>query len=225
MARVDTWVERCMNRTGQPTATGSFMYPMGRTMLKREAEKYCGAYWGRLTPDHCMRLHSRFTAMKKELGDLSVEFGMAAGPNWDAGTRWPYAAIARVEGNRVVAGWMVIPGAQACPYYVWHSFPVPGKKRGVVFRSLRMMQEMIPVHRPVQAEATRAGRVALTRDDVAHPDDVRKGDAYLFDLTLACSPSVAVEGRYIGRAVQFAALDEIIDIVRMSLVFASLPSA
>ena len=219
MAAVEAWLEDAMRRSGG-ILSGCSLYPCGRTTLKKEADKYCGKHWGRLTPEHCMRLHSRFTAMRKELGELSTEFGMLCGPGWAFNTQWPYAAIARVVGGKIEAGWLIVPGAISCPYYVRHSFSIPGSRRGMTFRSLRTVDEMIPVNKPVSG-----GRVTLTRNDVAREPDVRRGDAYLYDLTREHSPTVVVEGRYIGRAVQFGSLDEMIDAVRCRLVFDSLPSA
>jgi hypothetical protein len=201
--------------------------PYGRVGWKKAAEKYCGAYWGRLTPEHCMRIHYRFTQMRKEIDGLSVEYGMIRGPNWDDKTQWPYAAVARFDDQgKMLTGYLLHPGAASCPYYVRHSLPVPGKSRGTTYRSLRTVEDMMPVIKPVTGEAgSRSATVTITRDDVARTGDVRKGDCYLFDLTMEHSPRVTVEGRYMGRAVQFGALDEIIDTVRCRLVFADLPSA
>jgi hypothetical protein len=202
-------------------------FPLGRAEWKRWAEEFCGAHWGKLTPEHCMRIHYRFTQMRKDIDGLSVEYGMIRGPGWDGKTLWPYAAIAMFDDQgKMQTGYMLHPGAASCPYYVRHSLPVPGKARGTTYRSLRTIEDMMPTIKQVTGEAgKRSATVTLTRDDVARTGDVRKGDCYLFDLTMEHSPRVTVEGKYMGRAVQFGALDEIIDTVRCRLVFADLPSA
>jgi hypothetical protein len=226
MAKVSDWLDEYWLRT-RPYRSGEYWHldPMSKAKWKQAVDKYCGAYWGRLTPEHCMRIHTRFTQMRREISDLDVEYGMMMGPNWK-GVMWPYAAIAMTTGVRMDAGYLLIPGAPSCPYHVPHSLSNGAGKRGTQYRGQRTIDEMIPVVREVSGVAGQySATVHLTRDDVARASDVRPGDCYLFDLTLGHSPRVVVENKYMGRAVQFGALDEVVDIVRCRLVFADLPSA
>jgi hypothetical protein len=225
MKRHAEWVAEYWWRFAGLTSPGWGLFAKSKAEWKADVDRYCAPYWGRLTPEHCVRIHYRFSQMRKEIEGLSVEYGMVRGTGWK-GVLWPYAAIGIIDGPRLVSGYMLIPGAMCCPYYVSHSLPVPGRKRGTTYRALRTIDDMLPVIKPVTGEAgKRSATVGLTRDDVARKDDVRKGDCYLFDLTLEHSPRVSVEGRYMGRAVQFGALGEVIDTVRCRLLFAGLPSA
>jgi hypothetical protein len=120
---------------------------------------------------------------------------------------------------------MFVPCAAACPYYVPYKLANPTGKP-THYRALRTLEDFMPVIPTVTGEAMkRNATVRLTRDEVARKDDVRRGDCYLFDLTLEHSPRVIVEGNLLGRAVSFGGVDEMIDTARCRLVFADLPSA
>ena len=216
MATSESWVDKVF--VSNPKC---WIKAFGMTTWKREVEKYAAPYAGNST-DQCMRIHRRFTEMRKDGIATRVEFGMAQHYTWKMW--WPYAAIANAE-----LSYLLIPGAQCCPYYLTWSLANPTGK-GTTYRGLRMFEDMIPITVPVTAGpgSTRfwgEGRAIVTRDQVARRGDVRPGDCYLYDLTKRESPRVRCEGLAMGRAVQFGALDEIIDTVRCRLVFSSLPSA
>ncbi len=216
MAKIESWVEQVF--ASEPTC---WLQAFGMTTWKREVDRDASPYAGN-SVDQCMRLHRRFTEMRKNGIATRVEFGMARHYTWKM--CWPYAAIASAD-----LAYLLIPGAQCCPYFITYSLPNPTGK-GTGYRGLRMFEDMIPINTPVTAGPVSVrgrgeGRAIVNRDQIARRGDVRPGDCYLYDLTRKESPRVRCEGLAMGRAVQFGALDEIIDTVRCRLVFAGLPSA
>lgn len=216
MAKSESWVANVFLPYDRSCITA-----YGMTTWKREVERYAAPYAGN-SIDQCMRIHRRFTEMRKDGIATRVEFGMARNTSWNLW--WPYAAVATAE-----QAYLLIPGAQCIPYYLTYSLANPTGK-GTTYRGLRMFEDMIPITVPVtagpgSARSAGEGRAIVTRDQVARRGDVRPGDCYLYDLTKRESPRVRCEGLAMGRAVQFGALDEIIDTVRLRLVFSSLPSA
>jgi hypothetical protein len=217
MKRKDSWLEPIVARQRGALMDGAWcLYPMGRTLLKRNAVKYCEPH-GSLTPDHAMRLHSRLTDMAKDLPGSRVEFGMVRGAGWVADVRWVYAAIGVFDGGKLTAGSVIIPGVACVPYFVRNTLTNPTQYH----RALRLWDDLFPVVEPVQG----TGTVARGREVAARRDQVRPGDAYLYDLTECYSPRVIIEGIRFGRACAFGALDEMIDAARVRMVFGSLASA
>lgn len=215
----ESWLMRALSAPGWslPYHGGIRLTPMGRTLLKKYTDKYCKPY-GKLTPEHAIRLHDRLTALAKDIGGARVECGIVRGPDWWDGYAWCYAAIAVLDTDgRAASGSVLIPGATCCPYFVRRSLTNPKQYH----RSLRLWDDLCPVIDDISSTET----VTLTRNQVARKDDVRPGDCYLYDLTRAHSPRVIVENMYFGRACRFGTCDEMIDTARCRIVFGSLASA
>jgi hypothetical protein len=216
----ESWLMRVlMDRKARPLpyVGGVDLMPMGRTLLRKWADEHCGMY-GKLTPEHAVRLHDRLVVMAKDIDGAVVECGMVRGPAWRPGYMWAYGAIAVLdEYGRATSGSVLIPGASAVPYYVRRSLTSPRQYH----RSLRLWDDLCPVIEDIASPET----VTLNRNQVARKDDVRPGDCYLYDLTRAHSPRVVVENLYFGRACRFGLLDEMIDTARCRIVFGSLASA
>jgi hypothetical protein len=76
---------------------------------------------------------------------------------------------------------------------------------------------------PKPANASQGQVISVTPDQLADRDMVRRGDAYLLNLT-AC-PRLVYRHESMGTAVTFGQIDEVIDTVRCRLAFGLLPSA
>jgi len=198
--------------------------PCGRALWKKRIEHGQDVMWrSSLVLDHCMTLFSRLTKMSKEVEGVAVEFGMFYGwvafghPKIMARCRWPYAAAA-ISGpdGKLQSGSLIVPCAGAAPR-TKDQHPV------LVCQKLGWAPVTQPLH---GLRFNSSHRVSVTPDQVARQTDVRKGDAYLFDMTLERSPVIYPHQRgLLCRAVTFGGIDEVIDEVRARSVFDLLPSA
>lgn len=222
--RIESWLRNVLLRQQSRDGRGFRNEAVGRTLLKKLADKYC--HRSRLTPEHAVRIHDRLRVMTKEIDGAVFETGIIVGPGWGPGYAWVYGAIAvfdnhrsKSNGMRPLAGSVLIPGAANMDYFVRKTLQNPTQYH----RGYRLWDDLCPVVAPVQADPGMG--LVLTRDQVARKDDVRPGDCFLYDLTEVNSPRFCCEHMTFGRAVTFGSCDEMIDAARCRLVFGSLASA
>jgi hypothetical protein len=162
------------------------------------------ASWCPIIIDHAMQLDSAMTGFRRQMG-VDTEVGMRRVNPYDWRSEWPYAMAAATEGKQVVGGAMIVP----CWGFLL-------KRR--CSHAASFAKPWLCVRQPV------TDGVTLTDDIVADPREIRFGDCVMFDLSLRHSPAVFWNGQQY-RAVQFGAVDWVIDAARSSVVFGGLPSA
>jgi hypothetical protein len=167
--------------------------------------------------DHAKTLHRKIKAMGKEL-DARVEIGMADKLKRNMREPiWPYFAIAQFDGDQLRQGFVIIPCASS--YWLPWKLSTPA---GVVhLPAWDGWTRLCPVKQEI--EGSKGQVLQVTLDQLADRDTVRKGDAYLLNLT-AC-PRLHYRHESLGTAVTFGQIDEVIDTVRCRLAFGMLPSA
>lgn len=209
----ETWVDQfvCISNYG------NILLPMRRNALL----KACDSQWflNGLVRDHTALLHRKITAMGKELGGM-VEVGMCYS---SAGSRakpiWPYAAISMPgeDGVEMKAGYVIIP----CASNYWLPWILETPAGVMKLPAWSGWTRLCPVKQEI--EGSKGQVLQVTLDQLADRDTVRKGDAYLLNLT-AC-PRLHYRHESLGTAVTFGQIDEVIDTVRCRLAFGMLPSA
>lgn len=223
MRKVKSWVASLDNKFYWSVGMQTYE-ACGRTLWKKRIEKGRDIMWrSSLVLDQCMTLFSRLTRMAKEIDGMSVEFGMFYG--WVAHgherimqrCRWPYAAAAvRGNGYAPISGSLIVPCAGAAPRETRQHPVLVCQKLG-----------WAPVNGLVCGKRNDPEfRVNVSAEQMARSTDVRKGDAYLFDMTYERSPQVwPTQKGLLCRAVTYGGLDDVLDEVRARTVFDLLPSA
>jgi hypothetical protein len=208
----ESWVEQFISISNY----GNVLVPLGRTALLKE----CDSQWflKGLVREHTATLQRRIVAMGKELG-AKVEVGMCFGGRHGTKPIWPYAAISMPseDGVAMTAGYVIIPCASN--YWLpWRMSTTAGVVKLPVWDG---WTRLCPVKQEI--EGSKGQVLQVTPDQLADRDAVRKGDAYLLNLT-AC-PRLHYRHESMGTAVTFGQIDEVIDTVRCRLAFGMLPSA
>jgi hypothetical protein len=231
----DSWVGEVMDRARR-LPRSAWCRPYARTDWLEAAQVHCTS--SLLAPQHCEHLHTQLTVMATGFAGAQLEFGLyeKLGPR----TRgqplewaWPYAALATWEGGepplsglrsgacRMVHGFLIVPCAAACARMMLLSVPMPdGSKHRIAMPN--MFSDLVPVTQPVMGKGT----ISIAATAIPDRDAVPRSDAFLLDLSGEQSPKVQARGTgVLGPAVQFGGLDEILDLARVRLTFAQLPSA
>ncbi len=216
----ESWVEQFVSVSNY----GNVLVPLGRTALLKE----CDSQWflKGLVRDHTAILQRRMVSMGKELG-AKVEVGMCYSGiklsprsiRYGNKPLWPYAAISMPseDGVAMTAGYVIIP----CASNYWLPWVLSTPAGRVKLPVWDGWTRLCPVKQEI--EGSKGQVLPVTLDQLADRDTVRKGDAYLLNLT-AC-PRLHYRHESMGTAVTFGQIDEVIDTVRCRLAFGMLPSA